>query len=247
MPSSPAAPAILVVLLPVAGLAQQAPAHPSASAPLQKTLFVDCPEKGTSKDVLSPLLLSEDEKWRAYVEVSVPSGPECLHTTRLWVARGRAPYRLIYLMPPKRTAAGNGMEILGWAKNSRMLLVMTEQWQEGSDAPDRQRVLAIDAGTGMVYEPELEAMLDARKEKRCAFRVTNAGFSADGSVNILVRAQFHTATEVDETEEDVPAEKRCAGAEETWSFSFATGEIKQMANTQPMSLFKRSLPNRRGN
>ena len=32
--------------------------------------------------------------------------------------------------------AENGTEILGWARNSRMLLVQTEQWQYGSDAPD---------------------------------------------------------------------------------------------------------------
>jgi hypothetical protein len=247
MPTSPAVHAILVLLLPVAGLTQQAPANPSASVPSQKTLFVGCEEKGKSKHVLSPVSLSEDEKWRAYVEVDVPSDPECLHTTRLWVARASAPFRLVYLIPPKRTAVGNGMEILGWAKNSRMLLVMTEEWQEGSDAPNWQRVLAIDAGTGMVYEPELEAMLEARKGKQCAFRVTDAAFSADRNVSILVRARFHTATEVDETEADMPAEKRCGPAEETWSFNFATGEIKQVANTQPMLLFKRSLLNRRDN
>jgi len=246
MPAPAASDAILLLLLAVAGLTQQAPPHLSPSAASQKTLFVDCPEKGKSKHMLSPILVSEDEKWRAYVEVNVPSD-QCLHTTRLWVARATAPYRLVYLMPPKRTAAGNGMEILGWAKNSRMLLVMTEQWQEGSDAPDRQQVLAIDAGTGMVYEPELKAILEGRKDKRCAFRVADAGFSADRNIDILVRARFYTATQVDETEEDVPAEERCAHDEETWSFSFATGEITQVANTQPMLLFKRSLPNRRDN
>jgi len=237
----------LVLLLSAPGLTQQAPTPRAASAPSQKTLFVGCQEKGKAKHVLSPVSLSEDEKWRAYVEVDVPSDPECLHTSRLWVARASGPYRLVYLMPPKRTAVGNGMEILGWAKNSAMLLMMTEEWQEGSDAPDWQRVLAIDAGTGMVYEPELDAMLDARKNKQCAFRVTNAGFSADRNVNILVRARFYTATEVDETEEDVPAEKRCGHAEETWSFNFATGEIRQATNTQPLLLFKKSLPNRRDN
>jgi hypothetical protein len=95
----------------------------------------------------------------------------------------------------------------------------------------------------MVYEPQLEAMLEAHKDKECSFRVTDAGFSADRNVDILVRAQFYTATEVDETEEDVPPEKRCGHAEETWSFDFGTGEIRQVANTQPLQLFKKSLPN----
>ena len=95
-----------------------------------------------------------------------------MYTTRLWVARANGAYRLIYLMPPQRDASENGMEILGWAKKSRMLLLMTEQWQYGSDASDRQQVLAIDAGSGMVYEPNLEAMLEERKGcKQCWFRV----------------------------------------------------------------------------
>jgi len=237
----------LILLLQVLGFTQQVPANPSASAPSQKTLFVNCQEKEKPKHVLSPVSLSEDEKWRAYVEVDVQSDLGCLHTTRLWVARANAPYRLVYLMPPKRTAVENGMEILGWDKNSRMLLVKTDEWQMGSDAPDRQQVLAIDAGTGMVYEPELEAMLQARKDKQCSFRVTDAGFSADRSVNILVRAQFSTAIDVDETEEDVPPAKRCGNAEETWSFNFGTGEVRQVANTQPLQLFKKSLPNRPNN
>lgn len=237
----------LVLLLPVLGLTQQVPANPSGGAPSQKTLFVNCQEKERPKHVLSPVSLSEDEKWRAYVEVDVQSDLGCLHTTRLWVARAKAPYRLVYLIPPKRTAVENGMEILGWAKKSTMLLVKTEEWQQGSDASDRQQVLAIDAGTGMVYEPELEAMLQARKDKQCSFRVTDAGFSAGSSVNILVRAQFSTAIDLDETEENVPAAKRCGNAEETWSFNFGTGEIRQVANTQPLQLFKKSLPNRRDN
>jgi hypothetical protein len=248
MLTSPAIRAIpLVLLLPILGFTQQVPPNPSASAPSHKTLLVDCQEKGEPQHVLSPVSISEDGTWRAYVEVDVPSGLECLHTTRLWVARANAPYRPVYLMPPKRTAVENGMEILGWARNSRMLLVMTEEWQMGSDAPDRQRVLAIDAGTGMVYEPELEAMLEAHKDKQCGFRVTDAGFSADRNVNILVRARFYTATEVDETEEDVPPAKRCGHDEETWSFNFPTGEIKQVANTQPVQLFKKFLPNLRAN
>ena len=229
---------LLVLLLPVLGLTQRVPANPSASAPAQKTLFVNCQEKEKPKHVLSPVSLSEDENWRAYVEVDVQSDLGCLHTTRLWVARAKASYRLVYLIPPKRTAVENGMEILGWAKKSSMILVKTEEWQHGSDAPDRQQVLAIDAGTGMVYEPELEAMLQARKDKQCSFRVTDAGFGAGSSVNILVRAKFFTAIDVDETEENVPAAKRCGNAEETWSFNFGTGEIRRVANTQPLQLFK---------
>jgi hypothetical protein len=149
---------------------------------------------------------------------------------------------LVYLIPPKRELAENGMEILGWAPNSRMLLAKTELWQYGSDAPDAQQVLAVDAATGEVYEPELEVMLQGRKDKQCAFRVTDAGFSSDKNVVILLRAKFFTALEVDETESDVSAAKRCADTQETWSFNYATGEVKQVGNAEPLHLFKKFLP-----
>ena len=235
----------LVLLFPAYAFTRQVPSRPSVSAPPQSTLFINCGENDRPKHVLSPISLSEGAKWRAYVEVEVRGDLGCLHTTRLWVARANAPYRLVYLMPPKRAASWNGMEILGWARNSRMLLVRTEEWQWGSDAVDQQQVLAIDAGTGMVYEPELGAMLQARRDKQCAYRVKDAGFSADENVIILVRAQFYTPLDVDETEEDVPVARRCGNSEETWSFNFATGEIRQVADTQPLLLFRKFLPNQR--
>jgi len=63
-------------------------------------------------------------------------------------------------------------------------------------------------------------------------------------VVILVRAKFFTALEVDETESDVPAAKRCGDTEETWSFNYATGEVKQVGSAKPFHLFKKFLPNR---
>ncbi len=233
----------LVLLLPVIGFTQQAPAKPLAIPPSQTTLFVNCQANEKPKKVLSPVSLSEDGTWRAYVEVDVRSDLGCAHTTRLWVARANAPYRLVYLMSPERTAVENGMEILGWARNSRMILVRTEEWQFASDALDTPRVLAINAETGMVYAPRLEAMFQTRQDKNCSFRVVDAGFSADRNVNILVRAQFFDFE--DGTGLELPPAMRCGNAEETWSFNFATGEIKQVANSQPLLIFKKSLPNRR--
>jgi len=67
-------------------------------------------------------------------------------------------------------------------------------------------------------------------------------FSSDTNVVILVRAKFFTALEVDETESDVPAAKRCGDTEETWSFNYATGEVKQVGNAKPFHLFKNFCP-----
>ena len=229
-------PLACLVLIP--GLARQVAA--AASDPPSNTLFVDCDEQEKPKHLLSPVSLSDDKKWRAYVEVDVRTDLGCLHTTRLWIARTDESYRLAYLMPPKRTAAGNGMAILGWRVHSNMLLVRTEQWQYGSDAPDVQQVLAVDASTGLIYEPELEAMLQAHEGKECSFRVTGAGFSAYGG--ILVRAQLSTVIEPGDTEEDIPPAKRCENEEGTWSFNFDTGEIRRVANTTVLQLYRPTQP-----
>ncbi|MGA8025951.1 MAG: hypothetical protein WB992_02320 [Bryobacteraceae bacterium] len=232
----------LVFLSSALGSASQ---QPQSDATSQKTVFVGCGESDKPTRVLSPVSTSEDGMWRAYVEVDVRGDLGCLYTTRLWVAEPNAEYRVLYLIPPERTAVGNGMEILGWAKHSRMFLVKTEEWQRGSDALDRQTVLAIDAGTGIVYEPQLEAIIQAHAEKQCSIRVTDAGFATDKNVEILVRAQISTALDVGDTERDVPLAKRCANTQETWSFDYGTGEVKQVANTERMQLVKRFLPNRR--
>jgi hypothetical protein len=226
-------------------MAAHAPRKGTVNPDSHNTLLVDCDRNERAKRVLSPVALSEDKTWRAYVEVNVESDLGCLHTTRLWVDKANGPYRLVYLIPPKRDRAENGMEILGWRRNSRLLLVQTEQWQYGSDAPDWQQVFAVDAATGVVYEPELEAWLEDRNDKKCAFRITDAGFSSDRNVVILIRAKFFTPLEADESEADLPAAKRCRRTEETWSFNYATGETKQVGNAEPLHLFKKFLPNGR--
>ena len=164
------------------GLIVPATAQRAARSPVD-TLFVDCPKDGKPKRVLSPVALSVEGAWWAYVEVNVQSEP-CLNTTQLWTGRTNHPYRLVYRIPPARDLAGNGMEILGWARNSRTLLVKTEAWQWGSDALGKQQVLAVDAGTGVVYEPELEAMLQGHQGKQCEFRIADAGFSSDKTLVI---------------------------------------------------------------
>jgi len=99
-------------------VAGQVPPKRAVNRPSQNTLSGDCHENEKSQRVLSSVALSEGETWRAYVEVNVQSNLGCLHTTRLWVAKANHPYRLVYLVPPKRDLAENGMEILGWARNS---------------------------------------------------------------------------------------------------------------------------------
>lgn len=223
--------------------ARQEPANAVVSRSSPDTLFVNCTENEKPKRVLSPVAVSEDEKWSAYVEVYVQGNLGCLHTSRLWIAKGKSPYRLLYLIPPRRDSAGNGMNILGWAPDSRMVLVQAEQWQHGSDAPDSQQILGIDSATGEVYEARLEALLQNRESKQCAFRIIDAGFSSGRNVVILVRAKLFTALEPEESEADVPIAKHCTNGEETWSFNYASGEIKPVGSGEPLHLVRKFLPN----
>jgi len=232
----------LLLLLAARAFSQQAPANPPASTLSQETRFVQCQFGDKPKQVLSPVWLSEDEKWRAYVEVNVQGESECRHTTRLWAAPADSSYRLVYFVPPYGDAMANGMEILGFANNSSLMLVWVEEWQWASDALGRQQVFAISARTGTVYEPDLNEMLQGGDKERCGFRVLDAGFSADGSSNIVIRARFFSLNSLFGPEEkDLPPAQRCARTEETWKFDYVTGNVRQVANTEPLQLFKKLL------
>jgi len=232
----------LLLLLAAPALSQQAPANPSTSTVSQETLFAQCQFGDKPKQVLSPVWLSEDEKWRAYVEVNIHGEPDCLHTTRLWAAAADSSYRLIYFVPPYGDAMANGMEILGFANNSSLMLVRVEEWQWYSDALGRQKVFAISARTGTVYEPDLNEMLPAGDKEICGFRVLDAGFSADGSSNIVIRARFFSLLSLFGPDvEDLPPDQRCRRTEETWKFNYVNGDARQVANTEPLQLFKKFL------
>jgi hypothetical protein len=122
-----------------------------------------------------------------------------------------------------------------------MLLVITEAWQLGSDAPDVQQVLGIDAKTGLVYEPDLAAMLeDGGQSENCELRVIDAGFGSGENVELLVKAKLSTRMDVDEVEAELPATRLCTRKEETWRFDYATGAITRAANSERLHLFRTS-------
>jgi len=228
---------LTLFVLWAAGAGGQSPAGPPADSAVGDTLFADCTKLRT-RHAVSPLSLSQNGLWRAYVDVDQGS-PECLLKSSLWIARADGPYQLAYFMAPARDAEGNGMQILGWMPGPSVVLVKTERWQWGSDAGDIQQVLAIEASTGRVYEPRLDDILAAHRGKQCWFRVKDAGFSSSTSLEILLRVQLATAHDVDETEDDVPPEKRCGNLEETWNFDYSSAyEVKQVSNQQPLMLFR---------
>lgn len=89
----------------------------------------------------------------------------------------------------------------------------------------------------------MERVLEDRKNQQCGFHVTDAGFTPNPNVEILVRVHLFTYVEEGTELNEVPAEKRCTEGDETWSFNYATGEVKKADNTQPLLLFKKFAPN----
>jgi hypothetical protein len=235
----------LVLLLLLVGFAGAKNAQENhAGTDPKATRFVDCTDSGQPKRVFGPLSYSPDGQWRAYVQVDVAPGDQCLHTSRIWLSRRTEPFRLVYLISPERWNTENGIELLGWSADSKMLLVLTEKWQYASDTGDQQAVVGIDAITGMLYPCDFAANFqDDFKNKQCIARVTDAGFDASHRFNILVRGKITTEPDVDETLEDVPAEKRCADREEVWNFSFFNGEVSQVPATATLHIFKKFRPN----
>src|SRR5262245_8864739 len=106
----------VLIVGPAGGLARQSK---SASNKNADTYSVSCHDDKTTNHVTGSVSIYG--KWRAYISVIVQS--DCLYTTRLWIASEVGKYRLAYLMPPERENTANGMKILGWAPNSRMILV----------------------------------------------------------------------------------------------------------------------------
>ena len=225
------------VLLCSAAARAQSSSWPPPDSSVGDTLFPDC-TKTPKKHVVSPLSFSENGLWRGYVDVD-QENPECLLRSSLWIARADEPYQLVYFMAPARDAGGNGMQILGWMPGHSVVLVRTERWQWGSDAGDTQQILAIEASTGLVYEPRLEDILDAHAGRQCGFSVENAGFANRTTIEVLVRVKLATTYEEDETEADVAPEKRCGNLEETWDFDYSSAyEVKRASNEQPLLLFQ---------
>jgi hypothetical protein len=78
-------------------------------------------------------------------------------------------------------------------------------------------------------QPDLSVVLQDRKP-RCAFHMTGGGFNSDPNVVLLVRVKLSSFYDANEAETDIPAQDRCTAVEETWSFNYASGEVKQVNN-----------------
>jgi len=80
------------------------------------------------------------------------------------------------------------------------------------------------------------------RNKWCFLKPVLRGMLANSGSKERVPAEIINATKA-RREEEVPPGKRCEKTEETWSFSFVTGEIKRLSNSEPLQLFKKFASN----
>lgn len=231
---------IALFIIPALAAGQNPPSgEPGPTSP-PNTLFVQCGLNLAAQDIFSPLSISQDGGWRAYIEVQT-SERNCAHTSKLFVSEAAKPFRLVYLIAPERYVLGNGMAILGWAERSNTLLVRIEKWQEGSDASDEEELMAVDATDGVVHSPDLDGLLNSRTDKQCSFRILDAGFSADKFPAIIVRARFFTFHDGgDDTQ--ARADEKCAPATESWKV-FDDGQARRVADSTALHLYRKFVPN----
>jgi hypothetical protein len=114
-----------VSLVPVYGLGQK--------AALPQGVWVNCdPPSGKNAVVIGPTVIAKNgsRAWVQVVSAVAPLEGMCLNTTTLWVSRGHLhPSRPIFTQSPVYpNLEGNGMQIVDWSPNGRLLL--TEMWQE---------------------------------------------------------------------------------------------------------------------
>jgi hypothetical protein len=105
------------------------------------TCFDDQWDLKGSRVVRTPFLVSRDRQHRAYVQVEaiVKKQEEvpvrCSNTSRLYVASpGESEFRLVFRLEPRRHLQGNGIRLVDWSPDSRLLLVDMHQWQYASDS-----------------------------------------------------------------------------------------------------------------
>jgi hypothetical protein len=165
----------------------------------KETEYLSCwrrNEKDTkSRLIRSPVLVSPDGLYRAYVEVEATAfkpkdeatyaGPLCYNDSRLFVEgpAGKS-FKIIYSDSPK-VLDGNSIKLVDWSPDGKSLLVETAQWEyESEGIYTKFFIFSVDSGA--MAEPDLMAMLAARFGKDCYSENTVLGFTSSGAVVVAL-------------------------------------------------------------
>jgi hypothetical protein len=214
-----------VSLLPIYGLGQR--------VDLPQGLWVNCdPPSGKNAVVVGPTVTAKNgsRAWVQVVSVVAPLKGMCLNTTTLWVSRGHlGPYLPIFTQSPVYpNLEGNGMQIVDWSPDGRLLL--TEMWQwntEPNDAPIPRSILVFEPQRTAKHEIDIYRLLDDQKGRDCELQFDLFGFTPDDWV--ALKARISTFYDVDENETTKPNDQKCR-------------ESTQYLAINPFTQARRSIP-----
>lgn len=215
---------LLILAISSIGLSQTHGAPQSSRESLKKTADVSCMDRqgriqGPQK-VRSPVLVSPDQRYRAYVEVESlgpplvggtfdVAGPGCRNTTSLFILEpGQEDYHLAFLQPPLRWKLGNGIELGDWSPNGRYLLMSLILWQFESDWSSAS-ILLYDTKYRIFIKPEHDWIFSQHFGKNCQVEISARGFSADQAIPIV---------EAWNRPEELATEKPCLEKKGFWLF-----------------------------
>jgi hypothetical protein len=203
--------------------------------PHSPTLFVNCDTLKPPRTVVvaSPVLGAKNSSYRAWVRVKsvlLPNGSSgCLNTTQLWISSDRnPPHRPAYIqLPVDPDGWGNGLQLVGWSPDGQLLLTELWQWNTmPNDAGVDRRILVFQPKTSSRFEIKLNNLWAGQKDRDCVVEFQLLGFNSQGSV--ALRAHIATFYDVDETETDKPAQKRCTEETRTWAIDPQTQKRQQL-------------------
>jgi hypothetical protein len=175
-------------------------------------LRVDCdPQSGKSAVVVGPTNTASNgaRAWVQVVSAVAPLEGMCLNTTTLWVSRGHShPYQPIFTQfPVYPNLEGNGMQIVDWSPDGRLLLTELRKWNtEPNDAPVPRTILVFEPQKAAKYQIEIDRLID-QKNRDCEVRFDLFGFTPEGWV--ALKARISTFYEVDEAEATKPKHLKC--------------------------------------
>ena len=214
-----------VLLFPMHGLGQKIDLTPSA--------WVNCdPSSGKNAVVVGPTVTATNgsHAWVQIVSVLAPIQGMCLNTTTLWVSRGLLhPYLPIFTQSPVYpNLEGNGMQIVDWSPDGRLLL--TEMWQwntEPNDAPIPASILVFEPQKKAKHQIDIYRLIDNQKGRDCDVQFDLLGFTPDNWVSL--KARIVTFYDVDESEMEKPEYRKCK-------------ESTQWLAINPFTQARRSIP-----
>jgi hypothetical protein len=186
---------LLTALLSASACSQTSTAPPAPENTLKSTNpdLVTCGDKSpfASRTVKSNLLVSPDDKHRAYAEVETTAlypqrpagytGPLCVNNSRLFVSADSGDFKLRFLQEPADVENGNSLRLLDWSADSRRLLAELAEWQYEQPGASRG-VLIYDSRYGTFQQPDLGHALNKTYGRDCSFNFRVLGFGSQGAI-----------------------------------------------------------------